>query len=518
VAWAWEKGPEPLTPVSSAAYHKDAASPAASHEGDHLKQSLSVSEAVQLAKKKIDEIPELVVTGEVTGFRGPNARSGHCYFQIKDENAAMDVTMWRWVYQKLSFELKNGLQVQMAGSFQVYDKKGSLSFHANSVVVSGEGLLRQQVAELARALEREGLMDAARKRPIPRFCERVCVVTSLSGAVIDDVRRTLARRNPLVAVQEVGCMVQGEGAAATIIRALAVAAAAKPDAILLVRGGGSFEDLMTFNDEGLARAVAACPVPVICGIGHEPDTSICDMVADRRCSTPTAAAESVAPALDEVAGVLGDRQVRLAHALSAYIGKKKQQLDAVSLASTRSISFVLAQYTNQVNSLAAHRCLQDPFAFIRSREESWELSAERLHDALPRLLGLQHQRTDDMGRRLRDVGSRMLRPYQQRVVHTAATLDALSPLRVLSRGYAVVLDEQGHVVVSADPLTLGDNVELLFGKGAHRCTRNERWVLRGAASSVDIPRWVEKRVRLMKQQTDGKRQAWLTTIKQQLKL
>ena len=162
----------------------------------------------------------------------------------------------------------------------------------------GEGLLRQQVAALAEKLRREGLMDDARKRPIPAFCTRVAVVTSLSGAVIDDVKRTLRRRNPLVELICVGSKVQGEGAEAELIDALGRAARIAPavDCILLVRGGGSFEDLMTFNDEALARAVAVSPVPVVTGIGHEPDTSICDMVSDRRCSTPTAAAESVAPA------------------------------------------------------------------------------------------------------------------------------------------------------------------------------------------------------------------------------
>ena len=264
------------------------------------KVTLSVSDAVSLAKQRVASTPTLVVTGEVTGFRGPNARSGHCYFQVKDDQSAMDVIVWKGTYQHAGIDLRDGMELELSGRFDVYQRTGRLSFVARSVSVAGEGLLRQRVAELALRLEREGLMDPARKRPIPRFCTRVAVVTSLSGSVIDDVKRTLSRRNPLVEIDEVGCKVQGEGAPATIIRALAVAAAARPEAILLVRGGGSFEDLMTFNDEALARAVAACPVPVVTGIGHEPDTSICDMVADRRASTPTAAAESVAPAIDEV--------------------------------------------------------------------------------------------------------------------------------------------------------------------------------------------------------------------------
>ncbi len=213
---------------------------------------LSVHEAVTVAGAHVDAIPSLVVMGEVSGFRGPNARSGHCYFQLKDDQSAMDAIVWRGTYQKCGFALRDGLKVVMGGKFNVYKGSGRLSFVARTVSLAGEGALRQKVAELARKLEAEGLMAQERKRPIPRFCTRVCVVTSLSGSVIDDVKRTLARRNPLVQIQEVGCSVQGPGAPATIIRALRIAAEARPDAILLVRGGGSFEDLMTFNDEALA--------------------------------------------------------------------------------------------------------------------------------------------------------------------------------------------------------------------------------------------------------------------------
>lgn len=266
---------------------------------------LSVSSAVGLAKNTVKGLPPLSVVGEVSGFRGPNARSGHCYFSVKDEGSAMDVIVWRGIYEAAGFELRDGLEVTLNGSFDVYERSGRLSFVARKLSMAGEGLLRQKVAELARRLEAEGLMDPARKRRVPAFCERVCVVTSLSGAVIDDVKRTLARRNPLVVIDVVGCAVQGDHAPRTIVDALGRAAADAPDAVLLVRGGGSFEDLMAFNDESVARAVAACPVPVVTGIGHEPDNSIADMVADRRCSTPTAAAESVAP---DFATISGDRK------------------------------------------------------------------------------------------------------------------------------------------------------------------------------------------------------------------
>ncbi len=160
------------------------------------RKELSVSQAVEIAAGALDAIPQLSVLGEVTGFRGPNARSGHCYFQIKDDSAAVDCIIWKGAYLKRTFDLRDGMQVSFKGSFNLYKPTGRMSFVARSFSLAGEGLLRQQVAQLAEKLRREGLMDEARKRRIPVFCSRVAVVTSLSGAVIDDVKRTLRRRNP----------------------------------------------------------------------------------------------------------------------------------------------------------------------------------------------------------------------------------------------------------------------------------------------------------------------------------
>lgn len=432
-------------------------------------QPISVSDAVGLAKAAVEHMPTLLVTGEVSGFRGP-ARTGHCYFQLKDDASAMDAIVWKGVYQASGVELRDGLQLLMAGHFQVYAPTGRLSFVARSLQVSGEGLLRQQVAALARRLEAEGLMDAARKRKIPQFCTRVAVVTSPTGSVIDDVKRTLARRNPLVELLVSGCAVQGEGAPAQIVRALARAAEARPDAILLVRGGGSFEDLMTFNDETLARAVAACPVPVITGIGHEPDTCICDMVADRRCSTPTAAAESVAPAFDEIARSFHDRERRLARVMANDLAGREQ---LVSQLGTRARQLVEAQLEGaslRLEALAARRCLQDPAATLEDRGMQLELTAQRLHDVPPRLMARRVREFVSAAGRLRDLAPRMLRQHEGAVARSAAQLDALSPLRVLARGYAIVRDDEGHVVADAGRLSAGDELTLLLGRGRASAT------------------------------------------------
>ena len=427
---------------------------------------ISVGEAVELAKDAVSAWPTLVVTGEVSGFRGPNARSGHCYFEVKDDSASMSVIVWRNVASRLGFRLRDGLAVQLTGRFDIYRPTGRLSFVASGVEAAGEGLLRQQVAELARRLEREGLMDASRKRPVPAFCSRVCVVTSLSGSVIEDVKRTLARRNPLVEVDVVGCSVQGAAAPVTIVRALGVAAASRPDAILLVRGGGSFEDLMCFNDESVARAVAACPVPVVTGIGHEPDTSIADMVADRRASTPTAAAESVAPAIDEVERQMVQRQVRLGRAMSAMVSARSQGIEALGGSMASAMGASLERLRLSVEALGSRRCLADPLAPVTERLRELDQTEERLHGAVPRSLARQRQSCERLATCLREAGGRLVRPAQSTLGRLAASLDALSPLAVLARGYAIARDGAGHVVKDARDLAPGDELSVLLGTGS----------------------------------------------------
>lgn len=267
---------------------------------------------------------------------------------------------------------------------------------------------------------------------------------------------------------------------------------------------------MTFNDERLAREVAACPVPVVTGIGHEPDTCICDMVADRRCSTPTAAAESVAPAFDEIIRSFHDRERRLAQAMSARLAGHRQAVDAFALRSSQAERSQLARMRLSVDALAAHRCLQDPHATIDDRAAQLELTAQRLHDAAPRTLArlraqldaleahrclqdpfaplherretvdalgarlvgagprtgmrLSHE-TSALAARMGGIGPRLLRTHQATLARSAAQLEALSPLKVLARGYAIARDEAGHVVSQPSQVRVGDALTVLMDGG-----------------------------------------------------
>lgn len=427
---------------------------------------LSVFDAVTLAKDALSSLPSICVAGEVSGFRGPNARSGHCYFQLKDAQASMDTIIWRSTYENANIELKDGMQIEARGSFSVYAASGKMSFVITSFHLVGEGALRQQVALLAKKLQAEGLMDDARKRPIPRFCNRICVCTSLSGSVIDDVKRTLARRNPLVVIQVVGCAVQGAHAPETICRALRVAQEAAPDAILLVRGGGSFEDLMCFNDERVARAVAASTIPVITGIGHEPDVSICDLVSDRRTSTPTAAAESVAPALDELQHVLAQRQDRLQQWRRSTITQASSELAQSRERLLRAQRSCLSRAASYVASLAQHQCLLSSNGFLIDKRTQLELTSERFYAARGRMFTPAAQMLQTNTANMQHIARSLVSSKRHAVDLLATSLEALNPLYALKRGYSLVQDEHGHVITSACACTPGDDISIWLKSGA----------------------------------------------------
>ena len=464
------------------------AAPASGAVGGKGADVLSVSQAMELAAGALDAIPQLTVLGEVTGFRGPNARSGHCYFQIKDDACAVDCIIWRGTYAKRAFDLRDGMQFNLTGSFNLYKPTGRMSFVARSFALAGEGLLRQQVAELAEKLRREGLMEPSRKRHIPVFCTRVAVVTSLSGAVIDDVKRTLRRRNPLVELICVGAKVQGDGAPAELIEGLRRAAAITPapDCILLVRGGGSFEDLMTFNDEALARAVAACPVPVVTGIGHEPDTSICDMVSDRRSSTPTAAAESVAPAMGDLADVLDARERRLAQSFGAIVRGAAGEVDGFSQRIARAMGTRLSRLALSLDGFASRPVLTRPTASLEQRAQEIDLTQDRLLAAgghacqrlradlervapgLPKGMGSvlsAHRHALALaGSRMVGAGKGLVDRPASALGAAAAKLDALSPLKVLARGYSIAYDGDA-VATSIEDFAAGDAMRVRLADG-----------------------------------------------------
>ena len=304
-----------------------------------------------------------------------------------------------------------------------------------------------QVAELARRLEAEGLLRPERRRPLPAYPERIAVVTSPRGKAVHDVLRTLRRRYPMAEVLVAGVAVEGAGASGEIVAGLRAAAQVRPDVILLVRGGGSYEDLMPFNAEEVARAVAECPVPVVTGIGHEPDTSIADMVADASASTPTAAAERCAPAATEVARALDKDRRALGRALAHRVQSARHRLTLV----------------------ASRPVLRDARAALGPAQQALDLAAMRLRRSIPGRLERNRARLDAVRDRLRAVAPGVTAGARHTLALSAARLEDLSPLRILARGYAAVFAVDGGVVSSVGMVTCGDRVVVRVSDGRLGC-------------------------------------------------
>ena len=260
--------------------------------------AIAVGDLTSLAKAVLEGgIPPVWIRGEVSGFK--RYSSGHWYFTLKDATAAVSCVVWASDTGRIPAAPDEGMAVMARGQLTVYAAQGRMQFVVRAMEAEGEGLWRKAFEETRKRLERDGLLDPARKRPIPRFPQRVAVVTSAEGAALHDIRAVMARRNPGVDLVVVPAAVQGEAAPASLIAALRLVARWNgADVVIVGRGGGSREDLWAFNDEGVARAIAACPIPTISAVGHEVDFTIADLVADLRAATPSAAAEAAVPVRD----------------------------------------------------------------------------------------------------------------------------------------------------------------------------------------------------------------------------
>ncbi len=406
-----------------------------------MAEALSVSQALNLAKASLNKVSATIV-GEVSELSDKPGYKA-VYFTLTDESSALSCLMWRNSFSAAGVDIKQGKLVEVSGIFTVYAAKGRMNFDVKTIKAAGEGDLRLKVAKLAKKLEAEGLMEASRKKPLPAFPAAIAVVTSPRGKAIHDVLRTLRRRFPYAEALVCGVLVEGAGAAASIIQGLQAAQQSKAELILLVRGGGSYEDLMPFNDEKLARAIAASSLPVVTGIGHEPDNSIADMVADIRASTPTAAAERVVPNSQELASALDRLQASMTHLLTNKLDQARAKYERLL---ERPV------FTNSAHFFAAYDILL-------------EGASLRLTQAIPHRLAADEAFIKSTGSKLSGLASRLILPYQNSIALNAAQLESLSPLKVLSRGYSIVFDEKDHVIDSVDKVDLDQRISIRFADG-----------------------------------------------------
>ena len=407
--------------------------------------ALSVSAAMALAKRSLESVTVRML-GEVSEV---SIKAGYkaAYFTVKDSNASLPCMMWNNRYRASGVQLTVGQMVELEGRFTLYAAKGRMNFDVFSITLAGEGNLRLKVANIAKKLQAEGLTDPARKRPLPLYPEKIGLVTSPRSAAVHDVLRTLRRRFPVATIYLAGVPVEGAQAPVGIIEGMRCVVNAGSQVVLVVRGGGSFEDMMPFNDENLARAIAACPVPVVTGIGHEVDTAIADMVSDFRASTPTAAAEAVSPSRESLDVLF------------------QSQADALATGVRRMIAAQKA-FVERASDRPAFR---DPAFLFASEAQALDASMERLNRAVPAVLEKNAISIAASRQRLVSVGPHITEKPQSELSRNAARLDDLSPIKTLARGYSVTRDESGKIISSIEQTKIGQRVIVSLVDGRLDC-------------------------------------------------
>jgi exodeoxyribonuclease VII large subunit len=426
---------------------------------------LTVSELNRAARSALEgSLPLLWVAGEVSGF--VRHGSGHCYFTLKDRDAQVGCVMFRHRAVQLASLPENGMRVEVLALATLYEPRGQFQLNVETLRRGGVGTLFEAFERLKAKLKGEGLFDAARKRPLPPLPRAVGVVTSRDGAALRDFLTTLARRMPGIAVRVYPTPVQGEGAAARIAAAIRMAGERlECDVLVVCRGGGSIEDLWAFNDEGVARAIAASPLPVVTGIGHETDFTIADFVADLRAPTPTAAAELVSPSRMELLARLDKHRQRLARGMRRRLEQSMQHFDYLGRR-LLSPAELLRHRRAQAGHLASrlHAAMERTCAASTYR---CALAARRHGAALPDIAAIAG-RVAALRHRLAIAEHRARERRGDAVARLLAQLSQLNPTAVLARGYSITCHEDGRIVRSATEVEVDERLSLTFAAGSAR--------------------------------------------------
>lgn len=406
------------------------------------------------------------VAGEISGTK--LVPSGHCYFVLKDAEAQIKCVCWKLSFWRLKFKPKDGIQVIVRGRVDIYEQRSEYQFVVEAIEPQGFGALQLAFEQLKQKLMLEGLFEAARKRPLPKFPQRIGIVTSPKGAVIRDFVEILGRRFPGLRIRLFPARVQGAGAAEDICRGIKYFGDTRwAELTVIARGGGSLEDLWTFNEEQVARAIAASSIPLVSAVGHETDVTIADFVADLRAPTPSAAAEMIVCTRQELLDRIGNTEQKLAQAIRYRMAMLARRLHQQAIdRATALLHRNLARRTQRVDDLdeRLRTAMRNQLA---ARERNRKALEEKLRyfDLRPRL-GRDLQRMRDASYRAMSLVRRELNRRKQRFESLRAKLSQLDPRLVLGRGYAIVLNEQGDIVRDPAGAPAGSDVRILLSRDA----------------------------------------------------
>ena len=409
---------------------------------------------------------KVFLQGELSNFR--YRRNSHQYFSLKDEKSKINVVMFRSYFDKVKFKPEEGMKVYVVGYVSVYGPQGSYQFYAENMEPAGLGALYEQLKQLQAKLAKEGLFNPEHKRKLPRFPDKIAVVTSASGAVIHDIMVTANRRFPHAEIDLFPAQVQGDTAADSLVKAMRQIAAQgdEYDVMIIGRGGGSLEDLWSFNEEEVVRQVYAMPMPVISSVGHETDTTLCDLVADARAATPTAAAEYATPNLaDELAGI-HQLQSRLIAGMQNNINQKRDRLNRIkNSVIMREPTRLYDQQIQQVD-LLKQRLQNSIQNKVNNSLQNYRLLKQRLLSVSPdkQIAGMKQQEKF-LAKQLNDNMKHYLKNKRSDFSKIVQQLDDYSPLKTLERGFVYTTNEEGETVSSVDQIKKDDHLNLHFKDG-----------------------------------------------------
>ncbi len=439
-----------------------------------MAETVTVTQLNNRVKNILSNSPavrDIWVNGEISNFT--RASSGHYYFTLKDSGSEIRMAMFARSRQRIDFEPKDNMKVSVFGSADLFVQRGSYQFIVETMRPAGIGDLYLAFEEMKRKLEAEGLFDLARKRSIPRYPKTIGVVTSATGAVIHDIITTSASRFPADIVLAPS-MVQGDGAAATIVKGIELLNRYSVDVIIVARGGGSLEDLWPFNEESVARAIAASKTPVVSAVGHETDFTIADFVADMRAPTPTGAAALILRDRLEISKEVSDATARATRALGGVLERMRHRFELLDVRLSPANAMSDLDRMNMRLDDLSQRSDNALVTTVRDMRHRFEIASSKLAPSagLDRMSILK-ARTESLYDSIESIVSRRYESGQARLEALSGRLDSLNPRNVLSRGYGLVTDSRGGVVTSVDGLELGCSVTVGFRDGSARAEIKE---------------------------------------------
>ena len=428
---------------------------------------VTVSALTKYIKYKFDKDPHLgrvYLTGEISNFR---LRPTHQYFSLKDENAIISATMFQSAFKKIQFRPEEGMKVLVIGKVSVFEKSGQYQINIEHMEPDGVGALYLAYEQLKKKLEAEGLFSLP-KKPIPQFPKKIAILTSESGAVIQDIQTTVARRFPIVQLVLYPTVVQGVHAVNSILKNLDLVEQEDYDVVIIGRGGGSIEDLWAFNEEPVVRRVAELSIPVISSVGHETDTTLIDFVSDMRAATPTAAAEIATPVLMEIHQQLRNLQTRLEQALTRQLQIKRERMQALANASIfQNPERIYQVYQQRVDQLEM-RLQQMMQQSVQHKRQQLLKNQHRLELGSPsRRVQTEKQALQYLAKRLEQAQIQLMKDKKQQFQRAIQQLDLLSPLKIMNRGYGILQQEE-TIIKSVEQLEVEQELTIQLVDGTVR--------------------------------------------------